>query len=128
MKINKISTKKAPAAIGPYSQAVVADRKVYTSGQIPIDPLTGDIVPGGIEEQTKQVMKNLEEVLTAAGSGLEKVVKTTVFIENMNDFSIINKTYGEYFSEPYPARSCIEVSKLPKDVLIEIEVIAVIDD
>ncbi len=125
MNIEVIKTEKAPQAIGPYSQAIVADPFIFTSGQIPIDPKTGEVVAGGIEEQTEQVLKNLKNVLEAAGSSMNKVVKTTVYIQDMNSFSKINEVYAKYFSEPYPARSCVEVSKLPKGVLIEIEAVAI---
>jgi 2-iminobutanoate/2-iminopropanoate deaminase len=121
-----ISTEKAPKAVGPYSQAVQTDKAtklVFTSGQIPINPLNGEI-PKTLEKQTEQAIQNLKNVLEAAGSGLEKVLKTTVFIQNMNDFPMINEIYAKYFKEPYPARSCVEVARLPKDVLLEIEAIA----
>ena len=123
----KVATENAPSAIGPYSQAVIAGRLVYTSGQIPIDPKTGEIVKGDVEAQTKQVLVNLEAVVKAAGSDLSKVVKTTVFIKDMNDFQKINTVYAEFFSEPFPARSCVEVARLPKDVLVEIEAVAELD-
>ena len=118
-----VSTTKAPAAIGPYSQAQTVGNMVYTSGQIGIDPATG-AVPEGAEAQAHQVFKNLTELLKAAGSDISKVVKTTVFIKNMDDFGLINGVYAQYFPEPYPARSCVEVARLPKDVLVECEVIA----
>lgn len=118
-----VSTDKAPAAIGPYSQAQIVGGLVYTSGQIPIDPATGAIVEG-LEAQAHQVFKNIAALLEAAGSHISKVVKTTVFIKNMDDFAAINAVYGQYFSQPYPARSCVEVARLPKDVLLECEVIA----
>ena len=118
-----VSTNKAPAAIGPYSQAQIVGNLVYTSGQIPIIPETGALAEG-LEAQAHQVFKNLGELLTAAGSDLSKTVKTTVFIKNMNDFGAINAIYAEYFTEPFPARSCVEVARLPKDVLLECEVIA----
>ena len=118
-----VSTDKAPAAIGPYSQAQIVGGLVYTSGQIPIDPATGAIVEG-LEAQAHQVFKNIATLLEAAGSHISKVVKTTVFIKNMDDFAAINAVYGQYFSQPYPARSCVEVARLPKDVLLECEVIA----
>ena len=118
-----VSTDKAPAAIGPYSQAQIVGNLVYTSGQIAIDPATGAIVEG-LEAQANQVFKNLSELLKAAGSDISKVVKTTVFIKNMDDFGAINAIYANYFSAPYPARSCVEVARLPKDVLLECEVIA----
>jgi len=126
MKREVISTQKAPAAIGPYSQAVKLDNMVFTSGQIPLDPLTGKIIKEGIEAQTKQVLENLGAVLEAAGSGLPYVVKTTVFIRNMNDFALINKVYAEYFKDSYPARSTVEVSRLPMDAEVEIEAVAYI--
>jgi 2-iminobutanoate/2-iminopropanoate deaminase len=119
-----ISTEKAPAAIGPYSQAVEAGGMVYTSGQIPVDPATGEI-PEGIEAQAEQVLKNVKNLLEAAGTSLENVVKTTVFIKNMEDFGTINGIYARYFAERCPARSCVEVARLPKDVLMEMEAIAV---
>lgn len=118
-----VSTDKAPAAIGPYSQAQIVGNMVYSSGQIPIDPATGAIVEG-LEAQANQVFKNISALLDAAGSHISKVVKTTVFIKNMDDFAAINAVYGQYFTQPYPARSCVEVARLPKDVLLECEVIA----
>ena len=118
-----ISTDKAPAAIGPYSQAAVVGSLVYTSGQIGIDPATGAVAPD-VEAQAHQVFKNLAELLKAAGSDIGKVIKTTVFIKDMGDFAAVNGIYAQYFTQPYPARSCVEVSRLPKDVLIECEAIA----
>lgn len=118
-----VSTDKAPAAIGPYSQAQIFGGLVYTSGQIPVDPATGKIAEG-VEAQAEQVFKNIANLLAAAGSDISKVVKTTVFIKNMDDFGTINAIYGKYFTEPFPARSCVEVARLPKDVLIECEAIA----
>ena len=118
-----VSTEKAPAAIGPYSQARIAGGLVYTSGQIGIIPETGAVAEG-LEAQAHQVFKNLNELLKAAGSDMSKVVKTTVFIKDMNDFAAINAIYAQYFAEPYPARSCVEVARLPKDVLVECELIA----
>ena len=118
-----VATKKAPAAIGPYSQAQIVGNLVFTSGQIPIIPETGEIAIG-LEAQAHQVFKNLGELLKAAGSDLGKAVKTTVFIQHMDDFAAINAIYAQYFTEPYPARSCVEVARLPKDVLLECEVIA----
>ena len=121
--MKKIITSGAPAAIGPYSQAIVTNNIVFTSGQIPINPLTGEI-PGKIEEQASQVFTNLKNLLEAAGTSMDKVAKTTVFIKKMEDFATINKIYEEFFTEPYPARSCVEVARLPKDVLIEVEAVA----
>lgn len=118
-----VSTDKAPAALGPYSQAQIVGNLVYTSGQIGVDPATG-VAPEGIEAQAHQVFKNLCELLKAAGSDISKAVKTTVFIKNMDDFALVNSIYGQYFTEPYPARSCVEVARLPKDLLVECEVIA----
>lgn len=118
-----ISTENAPAAIGPYSQAIITGGFIITSGQIPIDPASGTIIDGGIEAQTRQAIKNISAVLTASGSSLEKVVKTTCFLKNINDFAAFNSIYAEYFTER-PARSCVEVSALPKGALVEIEVIA----
>ncbi|NLL05283.1 MAG: RidA family protein [Clostridiaceae bacterium] len=126
MKIEVISTKDAPKAIGPYSQAIRVQNMVYTSGQIPVDPLSGEVVDGGIENQTKRALENLKAVLLEAGTGLENVIKTTVFIKDMKDFALVNNIYGQYFKEPYPARSCVEVARLPKDVLIEIEAVAIV--
>ncbi|MDN5344898.1 MAG: 2-iminobutanoate/2-iminopropanoate deaminase [Clostridia bacterium] len=121
-----VTTEQAPAAIGPYSQALIVDNVIYTSGQIPLDPATGQIVAGGVAEQTARVMANLQAILAAAGSGLEKVIKTTLYIKDMNDFGTINEVYGRYFPQDPPARSCVEVARLPKDVLVEIEAIAVV--
>lgn len=121
--MNKIYTKNAPDAIGPYSQAVVINGLVFTSGQIAIDPKTGNVEASTIEEQTEQVCTNLKNVLNAAGSSLEKAVKTVCFLKDMNDFAAFNAVYGKYFTEK-PARSCVAVKQLPKDVLVEVEVIA----
>ena len=118
-----ISTDKAPAAIGPYSQAIEVNGMVYTSGVIPVVPATGDI-PEGSEEQAKQAFTNLSNLLQAAGTSMDKVVKTTVFIKEMNDFAVINEVYAQYFTGEFPARSCVEVARLPKDVMLEIEAIA----
>lgn len=118
-----VSTEKAPAAIGPYSQAQIVNGFVFASGQIPIIPETGALAEG-LEAQAHQVFKNISELLKAAGTDISKTVKTTVFIKNMDDFAAINAIYARYFSEPYPARSCVEVARLPKDVLLECEVIA----
>ena len=120
---NIIKTDKAPAAIGPYSQAVEVKGMIYTSGVIPVNPATGEI-PERIEAQADQAFSNLRNLLEAAGAGMDQVVKTTVFIKEMKDFGVINEIYARYFPEPYPARSCVEVARLPKDVLLEIEAIA----
>lgn len=122
--INAVNTADAPAAIGPYSQAIKIENLVFTSGQIPVDPATGRVVEGGVGEQTHQVLKNIAAVLKAGGASLDTVCKTTVFIKDMNDFNKVNEIYATYFSAAPPARSCVEVARLPKDVLVEIEVIA----
>jgi len=119
-----ISTPKAPAAIGPYSQAIVVGDMIFTSGVIPIVPETGEIVTGDIKAQAKQAIGNLIALLEESGANAESVVKTTVFIKDMNDFADINEIYASFFTKNYPARSCVEVARLPKDVLIEIEAIA----
>ena len=119
-----ISTKKAPAAIGPYSQAIQVGNLVYTSGQIPIDPATGAFVEGGIREQTRQSLTNVKAILEEAGLSMGNVVKTTVFMADMNDFAEMNSVYAEFFAEPYPARSAVAVKTLPKGALVEIEVVA----
>ena len=119
-----ISTKKAPAAIGPYSQAIQVGNLLYTSGQIPIDPDTGSIVAGGIKEQTRQSLLNVRAILLEAGLTMGNVVKTTVFLADMNDFAEMNAVYEEFFSEPFPARSAVAVKALPKGSLVEIEVVA----
>lgn len=118
-----ISTDKAPAAIGPYSQAIEVNGMVYTSGVIPVNPETGEI-PEGVEAQATQVFVNLVNLLQASGTSMENVVKTTVFIKDMNDFGKINEVYATYFTGVFPARSCVEVARLPKDVLLEVESIA----
>lgn len=120
-----ISTENAPGAIGPYSQGVKIGEMVYTSGQLPVNPITG-IMPEDVKEQTKQSLENVKAILEAAGTSMDKVVKTTVFIKNMDDFAQINEVYGEFFKVPYPSRSCVEVARLPKDAKVEIEVIAVL--
>lgn len=120
---NVISTDKAPAAIGPYSQAIEVNGMVYTSGIIPVDPATGNI-PEGSKEQAKQALTNLSNLLLAAGTSMDNVIKTTVFIKEMNDFVAINEVYATYFTGAFPARSCVEVARLPKDVMLEIEAIA----
>ena len=119
-----IKTDKAPAAIGPYSQAIEVNGTVYTSGVIPVIPETGEI-PEGSVEQAKQAFANLSHLLEAAGSGMNEVVKTTVIIKEMNDFGAINEVYQSFFTEPFPARSCVEVARLPKDVMLEIEAVAI---
>jgi len=119
-----ISTKDAPQAIGPYSQAVKANGFVFTSGQVAIDPSSQQVIAGDVAVQTERVLRNLSEILEAAGSGLGKVVRCTVFLKNMNDFAAMNEVYGKYFSSAPPARSTVEVARLPKDVLVEIDVIA----
>jgi 2-iminobutanoate/2-iminopropanoate deaminase len=121
-----VSTDKAPGAIGPYSQAVTANGMVFCSGQIPIDPATGNFVSDAIAEQTEQVLKNLDQVLQAAGTGLDRVVKTTVFLADMNDFAEMNEVYSRYFSENKPARATVQAARLPRDAKVEIECIAVI--
>jgi len=119
-----IYTKNAPEPIGPYSQAVKANELIFTSGQIAIDPTTGEVIPGGIKEQTRQVLENLKAVLESAGSGIAHVLKTTVFLKDMNDFAQMNEVYSEYFRDSKPARSTVQVARLPKDALVEIEVVA----
>ena len=119
-----ISTQKAPAAIGPYSQAIEVNGMVYTSGVIPVIPETGEI-PEGSTEQAKQALTNLSNLLEAAGTSMNNVVKTTVFIKEMNDFAAINEVYATFFEGDFPARSCVEVARLPKDVMLEIEAIAI---
>jgi 2-iminobutanoate/2-iminopropanoate deaminase len=126
MKKLIIETNDAPKAIGPYSQAVSAGGFLFTSGQIPLCRESGQIVGQSVEAQTKKALENLSAVLLAGGSDLTKVVKTTVFIKDMNDFSKINEIYGQFFAAPYPSRSCVEVSRLPKEVLIEIEAVAIV--
>jgi len=121
--LKKITTDKAPAAIGPYSQGVVAGDMLYSSGQIALDPVTGEVIGDNIVEQTEQVMKNLGAILETAGVGFDKVVKTTCFLAEMEDFAVFNQIYAKYFTEK-PARSCVAVKTLPKNVLCEVEVIA----
>lgn len=124
--LKKISTDKAPAAIGPYSQGIVVDRFLFASGQIPINPATGNVEAEGIEAQAEQVMKNVGAILAEAGTDYTKVVKTTCFLAEMADFAAFNAVYDKYFTEK-PARSCVAVKQLPKDVLCEVEVIAYLD-
>ena len=121
-------TKEAPQAIGPYSQGIRAGKLVFTSGQIPVDPATSEVVAGGIREQTVRVFENLRAVLAEAGCTFHDVVKATVFLQDMGDFSAFNEVYASYFSPPYPARCCVEAAKLPKGVSIEIELTAVKQD
>lgn len=123
----KISTSNAPAAIGPYSQAIMAGDHIYISGQLGLDPATGEFVSDDVQEQARQAFKNIDAILTEAGCSLYNIVKTTCFIQSMDDFAKVNEIYGEYFGDgPYPARSAVEVSKLPKGGLVEIETIAVV--
>ena len=119
-----IKTERAPQAIGPYSQAVRAGTLVFASGQIPLDPQTGEFVEGGVAEQTEQVLRNLSAVLEAAGTSLDRVVKTTVFLADMNDFAAMNEVYERYFSQDAPARATVEAARLPRDARVEIEAIA----
>ncbi len=121
---NVIATKKAPGAIGPYSQAIEANGLVFVSGQIPLVPETGEMVNGGIEEQTARVLENLKAILEAAGTSMDAAVKTTVYIKNIGDFGKVNEIYAKYFTKDCPARVCVEVSNLPKGALVEIDVIA----
>lgn len=122
-----ISTPKTPAAIGPYSQAVLVNGMLFTSGVIPIDPETNTLVEGDVTVQARQAIGNLKNLIEASGSSMDKVVKTTVFIKDMNDFGKINDIYKDFFTSDFPARSCVEVARLPKDVLIEIEAIATVE-
>jgi len=139
MSKKAIQTEKAPKAIGPYSQAIVIDSQasghglpsannsgglLFLSGQIPIDPVTGSLVPGGIEEQAKQVFRNIHGILTEAGFGVEDVVKTTVFLKDLKDFDVMNRLYADFFTAPFPSRSCFEAAALPKGALVEIEAVA----
>lgn len=119
-----IQTDNAPAAIGPYSQAVRAGDFLYVSGQIPLDPTSGEVVSGGVEEQTDRVLKNLQAILEEAGADFTNVVKFSIFLKDIEDFGVVNKIYGSFLEEPYPARATIEVSRLPKDVLVEMDVVA----
>jgi len=126
MDIRTVRTDSAPRAIGPYSQAVTAGGFVFCSGQIPLDPASGELVAGDIGRQTAQVLTNLQEVLRAAGSSIEKVVKTTVYLKNLDDYAPVNEVYGRFFGETCPARAAVQVARLPKDVRVEIEAIAVV--
>ncbi len=123
--MRKVETKNAPQAIGPYSQGIIVNNMFYSSGQIPLTP-EGELVKGDIQAQTHQVFQNLKAVLEAAGASLEAVVKTTVLIKNMDDFAAMKEVYSQYFPNHKPARSCVEVARLPKDVLVEIEVVALV--
>ena len=122
--MKKITTPNAPAAIGPYSQAIIANKTIYASGQIPIDPQTGNIVSGGIEAQAHQAFTNVRNLVEAAGTTMSHVVKVTVYMADMADFATVNTIYEQYFTEPYPARSAVAVKQLPKGALIEVDVIA----
>lgn len=122
-----IATEQAPQAIGPYSQAIKANGFLFASGQIPLDPVTGQVKEGGIAEQTEQVLQNVAAVLEAAGTSFERVVKTTVFLKDLGDFAAMNEVYGRYFSQHPPARSTVEVARLPRDVKVEIEVVALVE-
>ena len=124
MSLEIVYTKNAPEAIGPYSQAIKVGNLLFTSGMIPIDPATNTLVEGGIEVQAERALENVKALLEASGTSLDKVVKTVVFIKNMDDFAKVNEIYAKYFTENFPARSCVEVARLPKDVLIEMEAIA----
>lgn len=121
-----VSTDKAPGAIGPYSQAVKTDSLVFVSGQLALDPATGNLVNGDIQSETRRAMENLRQILEAAGSSLERIVKTTLFIKDMNDFPLINAVYDEFFKQDPPARACVEVARLPKDAHVEVEAVALI--
>ena len=120
--MKQISTTNAPAAIGPYSQAIISGGLLYCSGQIPVEPATG-IVPDGVRAQAEQAFTNLKNLIAAAGASIDNTIKTTVFIKDMNDFAVINEIYAKYFTAPFPARSCVEVARLPKDVLLEVEAV-----
>jgi 2-iminobutanoate/2-iminopropanoate deaminase len=124
MKKQAISTTNAPGAIGPYSQAIRTGSLLFVSGQIPLDPKTGEVVSGGISAETKKVLENLRAILQAAGASMADVVKTTIFLKDMNQFSAVNEVYASFFQEPFPARATVEVSKLPKNVNVEIEAVA----
>ena len=121
-----VRTEKAPAAIGPYSQAVKTDTMVYVSGQLAFDPATGELVTDDIKTETRRAMNNLKTILEASGSSLEKVVKTTLFIKNMDDFPLVNEVCGEFFTENYPARACVEVARLPRDANFEVEAVGLL--
>jgi 2-iminobutanoate/2-iminopropanoate deaminase len=124
VKKQVIQTANAPAAIGPYSQAVRAGDLLFVSGQIPLDPKTGELVKSGVADETKKVLENLKAILEAAGGSFGDVVKTTIFLKDMNNFSVVNEVYGSFFPQPFPARATVEVARLPRDVNVEIDVIA----
>jgi 2-iminobutanoate/2-iminopropanoate deaminase len=124
VKKQVIQTANAPAAIGPYSQAVRAGDLLFVSGQIPLDPKTGELVKSGVADETKKVLENLKAILEAAGASFGDVVKTTIFLKDMNNFSVVNEVYGSFFPQPFPARATVEVARLPRDVNVEIDVIA----
>jgi 2-iminobutanoate/2-iminopropanoate deaminase len=124
MKKQKIQTQNAPAAIGPYSQAIKAGDLLFVSGQIPLDAATGELIRSGVADETKKVLDNLKAILEAAGGGLGDVVKTTIFLKDMNNFGVVNEVYGTYFPQPFPARATVEVARLPRDVNVEIEAVA----
>lgn len=124
--LDRVQTDRAPAAMGPYSQAIVANGFVFSAGQIALDPASGQIVPGNVAEQTERVMRNLAAVLEAAGSSLDRVVKTTVYLSDMNDFTAMNEVYGRHFGQHKPARSTIQAARLPREVKVEIDVVAVV--
>jgi len=126
MNKTEIRSGRAPAAIGPYAQGIRAGNLLFLSGQLPIDPATGDLVQGGIEQQARQALANVQAILEAEGASLASVVKSTVFLKEMDDFARFNAVYAQSFSQPFPARSCVQVARLPKDALIEIEVVAFI--
>lgn len=128
MSMKSIHTNQAPAAIGPYSQAIEANGMIFASGQIPIDPDTGQFVEGGIQEQTRQALTNARNILQAAGTDMENVIKTTVYLSDINNFAAMNEVYAQFFTEPFPARSAVAVKDLPKGALVEIEVLAIKPD
>lgn len=128
MSMKSIHTNQAPAAIGPYSQAIEANGMIFASGQIPIDPATGQFVEGGIQEQTRQALTNARNILQAAGTDMENVIKTTVYLSDIHNFAAMNKVYAQFFTEPFPARSAVAVKDLPKGALVEIEVLAIKPD
>ena len=126
MAKKQIQTDKAPGAIGPYSQAVKVGKWVFTAGQIPIEPISGNMVSGHIKDKTRQVMENIKAIIEASGAKMDDVVKTTIYLTNLQDFTAVNEVYGEYFTEPYPARSTVQAAALPKGVSVEIDAIAYI--